>query len=74
MNDSTQRILDLLEALTASILDESKTPEQADLEFCERVSKEQLEQCLTDESLDAEDVMACKEMLKMFFNYEVTVN
>lgn len=74
MKEATQRILDLLEALTNSIQTGSKTPDQADQEFCQTISREELEQCLTDDSLDADDVMACKEMLKMFFNYEPTIN
>jgi len=60
--------------MIASMEDGSKTPKQADLEFRKRISKKQLEDILTDDSLDASDITACKEMLKDYFNYQLTIN
>ena len=74
MNNSSQHVINILYSMIASIENGSKTPEQANKVFFQNVSKKQLEDCLTDTSLDADDIATCKDMLKYFFNYEVTVN
>ena len=73
MKDS-EFILNAMRAMTASIKDRSKTPKEAEKEFLKQVSRQQLEFCLTDDTLDVDDITTIKEMLKYFFNYEPPVN
>lgn len=74
MSSSSDHVLAAMKAMTKSIKDREKTPKEAELEFLQQVSKQQLEYCLTDQSLDDEDVSTIKEMLKYFFNYEPDIN
>jgi len=62
MKESTQRIIDLMSSGTPTA------------EFTRLVSRKQLEECLIDESMDAEDLEACKNMLESLFNYKREIN
>jgi hypothetical protein len=52
------------------------TIEQSKNDFKSTFTKEDLKECFTDASLDADDLRATKEMLAYFFgeNYEETLN
>lgn len=74
MSNTSDYVLGVLRAMTESMKNKSRTPQEADQEFLKRVSRQQLESCLTDPGLDQDDVATIKEMLKYFFNYEVPIN
>ena len=74
MKKSTQSIIDFLNLVSLSLENGTMTSKQSEVEFTKSFSKEQLEDCLTDTSLDADDVVAIKEMLKKYFNYELVSN
>lgn len=48
--------------------------QQAAIEFTKKVSKQQLIACIADNDMDIDDINACKEMLKVFYNYELSSN
>lgn len=73
MKETAQFILDQLKKMTDEIK-AGKPVEEVNKEFRDNVSIEQLKYCLTDESMDSDDINTIKEMLKYFFNYEADVN
>jgi hypothetical protein len=74
MKDSTKYILDAMHNMTDAIFNKTKSSAETVVEFKRLVSRKQLEQCLIDESMDSEDLLAIKNMLKEFFNYEREIN
>ncbi len=71
---STQAIIDFLNLVSLSLENGTMTSKQLEVKFTKSFSKEQLQDCLTDISLDADDMVAIKEMLKTYFNYELVSN
>ena len=74
MSETSDFILNAMRAMTAAMKSRSKTPKEAEAEFLKQVSRQQLESCLADDTLDVDDISTIKEMLKYFFNYEPPVN
>lgn len=66
---TTQAVIDKIRSITADIDDGFLADrETAIAEFKRRVSKQELENCLTDTDLDSGDALAIKNLLGLFFN------
>jgi len=74
MKDSSQRIVNAITLMTESVVNKTKTVKEAEEQFAKIISKEQLLDSLTDDTLDSDDIKTCHELLKKYFNYEVAVN
>jgi peptide subunit release factor 1 (eRF1) len=72
--NNKDHVLGTLRQLTQSIKDRNKTPEEAAAAFRTQVSKQQLEYCLLDEDIDADDARAVREMLKLFYGITLEHN
>jgi hypothetical protein len=74
MNITSEYVIDTLNSIADKLRSGTMSPAQAEQEFLQNVSKKQLESCLTDSDLDADDMNACKEMLKHYYNFEPNLN
>lgn len=74
MNVNTAYVFGVLDKTTEAMENKSMTSDQAKQEFIRLVSRQQLESCLTDPSLDKADLQACREMLQFFFGYQAEEN
>lgn len=75
MKKSTQDVLDVMHSFLEEYdKDNGASLAQMDNYFLSKISKNQLVDCLTDEELDSDDISCCKEMLKLYYNFELAVN
>lgn len=72
MKKITEEITNWLEDSTLKMSQGLATKDEEIIDFKSRFSKEKLKECLTDSSLDAEDLESIEDMIEFFFGEDKT--